>query len=82
MDISRSNIFKEPFYIHTHYPKILLNHINIDEYEQREAKEVANTVLFAKNKNKNTTRHSHTTFTIRFVMLKTNPADQNNTNKT
>ncbi len=40
VDISRSNIFKEPcaaFYIHTHYPKILLNHINIDEYEQREA---------------------------------------------
>ncbi len=29
-------------------PQNLLNHINIDEYEQREAKEVANTVLFAK----------------------------------
>ncbi len=39
-------------YSHAHYPKILLNHINIDEYEQREAKEVANTVLFAKKKKK------------------------------
>ncbi len=71
-------------HIHTHYPKILLNHINIDEYEQREAENTKRSLTrYCLQKTKiKIQQDTHTDNTIRFVMLKMNPADQNNTNKT